>query len=97
MINFLIKDETPISKSATALTTYILGCQVFAFLSMMYYGIILFAIRKTKKVSNQIQKGGASDNEDPFSRLDKLMFVIYILSFLFYNIVHFSKFIDKMM
>ena len=97
MINFLIQDETPISKSTTALTTYILGCQVFAFLAMMYYGIMLFAMRKTKKISNQIQKRDAYDNEDPFSRLDKLMFVIYILSFLFYNIVHFSKFIDKMM
>ena len=97
LIHFLIKDETPISKRTTALTTYILGCQVFAFLAMMYYGFILFAIRKTKKVSNQIQKREPSDNEDSFSRLDKLMFVIYILSFFFYNIVHFSKFIDKMM
>ena len=64
---------------------------------MMYYGIILFAIRKPKKVANQIQKTGAVDTEDPFSRLDKLMFVIYILSFLFFNIIHFSKFIEKMM
>ena len=79
------------------MTTYILGSQVFAFLAMMYYGIILFAIRKPKKVVNLLQKKDASDNEDPFSKLDKLMFVIYVLSFIFYNIVHFSKFIDKMM
>ena len=38
----LFQKETPISKSSTAMTSYILGCQAFAFIAMVYYGIILF-------------------------------------------------------
>ena len=85
------------SKSPTNLTTYILGCQVFAFLAMMYYGFILFAMRRTKKIDNLIIKKDAPENEDPFARLDKLMFVIYLVSFVIYNIVHLSNFFEKMM
>ena len=70
---------------------------MFGFLAMMYYGIVLFAIRRPQKVKDQKSKKDAPDNEDPFSKLDKLMFVIYIALFLVYNVVHFSKFIDKMM
>ena len=63
----------------------------------MYYGIILFENRRPKKVVGLVQKKDVPDKDDPFSRLDKLMFVIYMFSFAIYNIVHFSKFMDKMM
>ena len=66
---------------------------MFGFLAMMYYGIVLFAIRRPQKVMDQKSKKDAPDNEDPFSKLDKLMFVIYIALFLVYSVVHVSKFI----
>ena len=69
---------------------------MFAFLAMMYYGIILFEIRRPKKGVGLLRKKEATDNEDLFSRLDKLMFAIYISSFVIYNFVHFSKFLEKM-
>ena len=60
---------------------------------MMYYGIILFMMRKSKKIAD---KDKSMENEDPFAKVDKLVFAIYISSFLFYNIIYFFKFIDKM-
>ena len=44
-----------------------------------------------------MMKKDASDNDDPFARIDKLMFVIYLFSFVIYNIVHLSNFFEKMM
>ena len=82
------------------MTSYILGCQVFAFVAMVYYGIILFAIRKPKKVNDEsptnLSSNTNTNNEDPFARTDKLMFVIYIFCFAVYTLVHFVRFFDKM-
>ena len=64
---------------------------------MMYYGFILFAMRRSKRIDNLMMKKDASDNDDPFARIDKLMFVIYLFSFVIYNIVHLSNFFEKMM
>ena len=64
---------------------------------MMYYGFILFAMRRSKRIDNLMMKKDASDNDDPFARIDKLMFVIYLFSFVIYNIVHHSNFFEKMM
>ena len=64
---------------------------------MMYYGFILFAMRRSKRIDNLMMKKDASDNDDPFARIDKLMFVIYLVSFVIYNIVHLSNFFEKMM
>ena len=64
---------------------------------MMYYGIILFAMRRSKKIDSLMMKKDTLENEDPFARLDKLMFVIYLFSFVIYNIVHLSNFVEKMM
>ena len=75
------------------MTSYILGCQAFAFFAMVYYGIILFAIRKPKKVKDEVS---TKDNEDNFARIDKVMFVIYIFCFIVYTLVHFVRFFDKM-
>ena len=46
------KNETPDSIVLTALTIYILGCLVFSFIAMMYYGVILSLIRKPQKVKD---------------------------------------------
>ena len=50
-------------------------------------------MRKSKKIGD---KDKSMENEDPFAKVDKLVFAIYISSFLFYNIIYFFKFIDKM-
>ena len=44
------QNETPDSKVLTELTIYILGCLVFSFVAMMYYGVILSIFdQKTSK------------------------------------------------
>ena len=78
------------------MTSYILGCQAFAFIAMVYYGIILFAIRKPKKIQNEDSTKELPNAEDTFARIDKLMFVMYIFCFIVYTLVHFVRFSDKM-
>ena len=95
-----LQNETPDSKVLTALTIYILGCLVFSFLAMMYYGVILSLIRKPQKIKDsdgsKITNAKNDNSEDAFVVTDKLFFVLYTILFLLFNIVYFTKYMDKM-
>ena len=99
-ITEFFQNETPDSKVLTALTIYILGCLVFSFIAMMYYGVILSLIRKPQKVKDadgsKIANAKIETSEDAFVVTDKLFFVLYTVLFLLFNIVYFTKYMDKM-
>ena len=94
---FSFQDETPKSKSPTALTIYIIGCLSFMLMAILYYGLILYWIRKPKKVSNgssTIKEKDEEYGEDQYIKIDRFMFVVYIISFLIYNMIYFLHFIE---
>ena len=88
------------SKVLTALTIYIFGCMIFSFIAMMLYGVILSLIRKPQKVKDtdgsKIANAKNDISEDAFVVTDKLFFVLYTILFLLFNIVYFTKYMDKM-
>ena len=67
---------------------------------MMYYGVILSLIRKPQKVKDadgsKIVNPKIETSEDAFVVTDKLFFVLYTILFLLFNIVYFTKYMDKM-
>ena len=71
---------------------------MFAFVAMMYYGIILLLLRKPQKVKDETASRALKDaiNEDDcYARVDKFMFLLYIISFIIYNLTYFMQVIDK--
>ena len=70
---------------------------IFSFIAMIYYGVILSLIRKPQKVKDADGSKIANDtSDDAFVVTDKLFFVLYTILFLFFNIVYFTKYMDKM-
>ena len=59
-----------------ALTIYIIFCMIFISFAMVYYGVLLYIIRKTEK------------EEDLFN-LDQTMFIFYELTFILFNAIYF--------
>ena len=80
------------------MTTYILICMVFICIAMLYYGIILFTLRKTSKESSEVDtvfngtviKRKDAQLCDKIIKCDRIMIVIYVLVFTLYNVVYFS-------
>ena len=69
-------------------------------IAILYYGLILYWIRKPKKVSNvssTIKDKDEEYGEDQYIKIDRFMFVVYIISFLIYNMIYFLHFIDKIL
>ena len=98
MTHLTLQDETPISRTSTYLTKYIFGCLMFAFAAMMYYGIILLLLRKPQKVKDETASRALKDaiNEDDcYARVDKFIFLLYIISFIIYNLTYFMQVVDK--
>ena len=78
------------SKTATALTMYIFISLMFTFCAMIYYGFILFKIRTQKKIKdeNQTNMYKNVNEEDKYERIDTFAFLIYILSFISFNVIY---------
>ena len=98
MTHLTLQDETPISRTSTYLTKYIFGCLMFAFAAMMYYGIILLLLRKPQKVKNEATSRPLKDSineDDCYARVDKFMFLLYIFSFIIYNLTYFIQVVDN--
>ena len=79
----------------TALTIYILICMIFLAIAMLYHGVILFILRKIKKIEDT--KMAQNDNEDvllsnSIIKLDRLIFVMYGISFAIFNAYYFLKY-----
>ena len=59
-----------------ALTIYIIFCMIFISFAMVYYGVLLYIIRKTEK-------------EENLFNLDQTMFIFYELTFILFNAIYF--------
>ena len=74
------------------MTEYIFVCIVFSFLAIMYYGGLLYVVRNSKKIQPNEDK---SENSDPYFKMDRMCFSIYISAFIFFNLVTVAKYVDK--
>ena len=76
------------------MTEYIFVCIVFSFLAIMYYGGLLYVVRNSKKVQPSVD---ITENSDPYFKMDRISFSIYISAFILFNIVTVAKYVDKIM
>ena len=59
-----------------ALTIYIICCMIFISFAMVYYGFLLYIIRKTEK-------------EEGLFKWDQIMLILYELTFILFNAIYF--------
>ena len=89
-LSYISKDEVP---GFNALTIYILICMIFIAMAMAYYGMILFMLRRIKNVHDS--NIGVIPNEDKLSNSiikgDRLMIVLYVITFIIFNLSYFIK------
>ena len=76
------------------MTEYIFVCIVFSFLAIMYYGALLYVDRNPEKVKPIVAK---SEKSDPYFKMDRICFGIYISTFFLFNVVTVVKYVDKIM
>ena len=87
------------SKNLTAMNFYIFGCIMFTFSTIMYYGLILFLLRKPLKLKDEVTNSNCSkrnvnnDDDDRYIKLDRFMFVTYMSLFLIFNAVYFLTYL----
>ena len=60
-----------------ALTIYVISCMIFISFAMVYYGYLLYVIRK-------------KENEESLFMLDKTMLMFYELAFILFNAIYFT-------
>ena len=60
-----------------ALTIYVISCMIFISFAMVYYGYLLYVIRK-------------KENEESLFMLDKTMLILYELAFILFNVIYFT-------
>ena len=74
-----------------ALTIYIFGCMIFVAMAMLYYGFILFSLRKKLKIEDA-EKSAKDKNiklTNSVITCDRVMLVIYVLYFIIFNTSYF--------
>ena len=73
------------------LRVYILICMVFMSFAMMYYGLILFKLRRTSKEESAVRPFNEKDAHfsDLIIKWDRIIFVIYLITFIFFNFSYF--------
>ena len=60
-----------------ALTIYVISCMIFISFAFVYYGFLLYLIRK-------------KENEESLFMLDKTMLILYELAFIVFNAIYFT-------
>ena len=62
---------------------------------MMYYGLLLFKLRKIVKIKDAKMANVESEVQTSNSviKLDRLMLVFYVLTFIIFNIYYFMKYL----
>ena len=69
----------------------------FIAMAMMYYGLILFNLRKiTKKIqmTEKTSKGKDEELSNIIIKFDRLMLIIYIIIFILFNAYYFIKYLS---
>ena len=74
-----------------ALTIYILTCMVFIASALMYYGLILFGMRKIMKIEDSRKLSSKKDIQlsNFVVKCDRLMFVTHVITFILFNTCYF--------
>ena len=62
---------------------------------MMYYGLLLFKLRKIVKIKDAKMANVESEVQTSNSviKLDRLMLVFYVLTFIIFNVYYFMKYL----
>ena len=60
-----------------ALTIYVISCMIFISFAFVYYGFLLYLIRK-------------KENEESLFMLDKTMLIFYEMAFIVFNVIYFT-------
>ena len=84
----LLQDE---ALGFTALTMYISTCMIFIACAMLYYGIILFNLRKILKVADSANATNEKDIKlnNSIIRCDKIMLFFFLIIFFLFNAFYF--------
>ena len=76
-----------------ALTIYIWICMIFIALAMMYYGLILFKLRKIFKVEAEDDEKSLNRHAIKISnsiiKVDRVMLIVYLILFILLNVCYF--------
>ena len=73
-------------KGFNTLTQYIFICMIFMAMAMLYYGLIIFKLRRFNKIEHENMKTKMSTT---IIKLDRLMLAIYCIVFGVYNACYF--------
>ena len=89
IINEQINDAS--GTGFNALTIYIFGCMIFIAMAMLYYGFILFSLRKKLKIEDteKSEKDNKMKLTNSVITCDRVMLVIYVLYFIIFNTSYF--------
>ena len=80
------------AKGFNALTTYIFVCMLFMAIAMLYYGLIVFKLRRFNKIGKEKLNSKERDDSKTTNTIlksDRWMLVIYCIAFAVYNSVYF--------
>ena len=83
-----LQDETA-GACFNALTSYIFSCMIAIALALVYYGLILYNMRKISKIDTKVNEKGAQQMSNSIIKLDRLMLVAYVMFFLIFNVHYF--------
>ena len=74
-----------------ALKIYILICMIFISMAMMFYGLILFKLRKTSEEEEAVMNFNTKDIllSDLIIKWDRIIFIIYLTIFILFNASYF--------
>ena len=78
-----------------ALTIYVLVCMIFIAMAMMYYGLILFSMRKVLKIEDAAENYSNKKDIQVSNRVvkcDRFVFVSYVISFILFNSCYFMSY-----
>ena len=81
-----------------ALTIYIIFCMIQIAMALVYYGLILFKLRKILKISDAAKAGNEKNVQqmtNSIIKMDRLMVVAYIIIFFLFNVCYFISYLLK--
>ena len=78
-----------------ALIGYIVFCMILIASALMYYGLILFKLRKILKISDAAKAGNEKNVQqmtNSIIKMDRLMVVAYMIILLLFNVCYFISY-----
>ena len=63
----------------------------FIIIAMLYYGLLLYMTRKSSQDKDKVNpiEGNDDDNSGQIFKMDQIMLVVYVVSFVIFNIIYF--------